>query len=391
MRRLTWIAFPLFGALLLAPRPALPCSLCGGSLQSQTTLRQELEQAKLVVYGTLANPRFQPGGSGTGTTELHVIKFVKTPDPAFAKNKVIEIPRYVPVVDPKDPPKYVVFCDVVNGKLEVLRGRQVKSTAVVDYLEQMTKDLKGKDRTQALAEFFFRYLGAADESLAADAFLEFAKSTDQEIGKVAVKVSAEKIRPLLQNTKTPAERLSLYAFLLGACGGKDDAKLLRELINQSTERTRAALDGLLGGYIQLQRQQGWDLALSILGDSRKGFTERFAVIRTLRFFHSWQPETYHKELLQGLKVTLAQGDIADMAIEDLRRWHMWDLTPDVLALYGKKSHDAPILRRAIIRYALCCPKTDTAAQKFVAEVARQDQELIQDLREGLEFEKQPES
>ena len=34
------------------------------------------------------------------------------------------------------------------------------------------------------------------------------------------------------------------------------------------------------------------------------------------------------------------------------------LTVAVLAQYGKKSHDAPIVKRSIVRYALSCPRED---------------------------------
>jgi hypothetical protein len=84
-------------------------------------------------------------------------------------------------------------------------------------------------------------------------------------------------------------------------------------------------------------------------------------------------------------VTLPQGDIADMTIEDLRRWQYWDLTPQVLAQYGKESHNAPIMRRTIARYALCCPRPEAA--RFVADMRRQDPELVKDVQDQLEFEK----
>ena len=57
----------------------------------------------------------------------------------------------------------------------------------------------------------------------------------------------------------------------------------------------------------------------------------------------------------------------------------------MLAQWGKKSHDTPMMKRAILRYALCCPKPEAAA--FVAARRRSDPELVQDVVESLEFEK----
>src|SRR5262249_21501202 len=113
--------------------------------------------------------------------------------------------------------------------------------------------------------------------------------------------------------------------------------------------------------------------------------EPLAVRGTLRFYHGWKPERSRREVLRGLDALLAQGDIADLAIEDLRRWQYWDLTPQVLALYNKKSHDAPIMRRAIVRYALSCPRVEAA--RFVMEVRKLDPEMVKDVEEMLQFDK----
>jgi hypothetical protein len=57
----------------------------------------------------------------------------------------------------------------------------------------------------------------------------------------------------------------------------------------------------------------------------------------------------------------------------------------VLVLFGKKTHEAPIVRRSIVRYALQCPKP--AAATFVAERRKLDAELVSDVEEGLQLEK----
>src|SRR5262249_7263558 len=109
------------------------------------------------------------------------------------------------------------------------------------------------------------------------------------------------------------------------------------------------------------------------------------VLRTLRFYYGWKPQESKERVLRGLASAIPQGDLADLAIEDLRRWQLWDLTDDVLAQYGKKSHDAPLMRRAIIRYALSCPKPQAAA--FIIQRRRDDAEAVKDVDEGLQQEK----
>jgi hypothetical protein len=158
------------------------------------------------------------------------------------------------------------------------------------------------------------------------------------------------------------------------------------MIVRPTERTSMALDGLLSGYINLRPREGWDLAVSILGDGKKSFTQRFSVARALRFYHAWKPAETKVQVLRGLAAMIPDGEVADLAIDDLRLWKLWDLTPLVLAQYGKRSHDAPIVRRTILRYALSCPLPE--AKRLVDDVRRRDPGLIRDLEESLEADRQ---
>jgi hypothetical protein len=152
-----------------------------------------------------------------------------------------------------------------------------------------------------------------------------------------------------------------------------------------TERMTPALDGILDGYIQLRPKQGWELALSILHDAKQPFQVRFAVIRSIRFFHNWKPEDNETNILACLREVLSHGDLADLAIADLARWKNWDLTVDVLAQYAKKTHDAPIVKRAIIRYALACPKKEAMA--FLAERRKAEPDFVGEVEEGLQIDR----
>src|SRR5262249_46944995 len=162
-----------------------------------------------------------------------------------------------------------------------------------------------------------------DPEIAEDAYLEFARATDQEVGHIASKLSADKLRRLVQSPTTPPDRIGLFSFLLGACGSDRDAVALLSLIRNPTPQTAPGLSGLLSGYIQLRPREGWELALKMLGDANRPFPERFSVLRMLRFFHGWKPEQAKREILQCLAVVVPQGDLADLAIQDLRDWQYW--------------------------------------------------------------------
>lgn len=367
--------------LLLLPCPALPCSLCGLTAR-RTSLTQEYERARVVVLGTLMKSTLNtaPGGvPGSGSTEVRVDRVLKS-EPGWRVPKEFVLPSYLPVLDPKNPPRFLFVMQPVKGRLEPGLGRQIHSGAVLDYLRQ----LPAKDRTARLL-YAARFFDHADSTVAEEAFLEFAKASDAEVMQAARRLDAARLRKLIAQPGLDAERLSLFAYLLGACGGAKDAALLRGLFEKSDPQSAKALEGILAGYIALQPEAGWKLTHGILGDPKQAFLRRFAAVRTLRFFHNARPAESRAPVLAGLRLMVPQGDLADMAINDLRALKLWELTPLVLEQYGKKSHDAPIVRNCLLRYALVCPRPE--ARALVESVRRRDPALIRDLEEDLLIER----
>src|SRR5262245_58486421 len=135
---------------ILVASPALPCTLCGTNVATTATLRQELGTSKLVLYGTLANPKLNAGGT-TGTVDLQIDTVLKN-DPFLGNKRVVQLNKYVPF-DPKNPPKYLAFCDISNGKLDPYRSYPLRSAAMVDYLRGAAA-VEGRDRTTTLPYFF---------------------------------------------------------------------------------------------------------------------------------------------------------------------------------------------------------------------------------------------
>src|SRR5262245_35952498 len=120
----------LVSMLVALPCPAPACSLCGPGTRSQDTFREDIERAGLVVYGAAANPRFIPGNlPGAGATDLVIEKVLKY-DPVIAGRNSVTLDRYIPVLDVKDPPRFVIFCNVNKERLTMTHGRQVRSKAV---------------------------------------------------------------------------------------------------------------------------------------------------------------------------------------------------------------------------------------------------------------------
>jgi hypothetical protein len=210
--------------------------------------------------------------------------------------------------------------------------------------------------------YYFKFLGDSDPDIAADAFKEWAIAGNREVGIIADRLPADVLRNWLLDPRTPANRLGLYAFLLGSAGTEQDAELLRRLIIATDDRTAQALDGLLAGYIRLKPQEGWNLTAAVIADPRRPFVQKHAVLRLLRFYYGYLGDQVRPQIIRCAALMLEQPDVQDLMVDQLHAWQIWDLTDKVLALFPKAT--APITRRAITRYALLCPMPQ--AKQFVA-------------------------
>src|SRR5262249_39145483 len=142
----------------------------------------------------------------------------------------------------------------------------------------------------------------------------------------------------------------------------------------------------LAGYVMLKPAEGWEFLHGILKDPAKEFTLRYAGLRAVRFLWDSRPDLVKKkDMVDGLCDLIEQSDISDLAIEDLRKWGVWEVAGKVLALKDKPSHDIPIVRRAILRYALSCPNKPEAVA-FVGDLRKKNPEMVKDAEELLKLE-----
>ena len=93
-----------------------------------------------------------------------------------------------------------------------------------------------------------------------------------------------------------------------------------------------------------------------------------------------------KPLIDAVCALIRQPDIADLAIEDLRKWKCWDYTKYILALKDRPTHNLPIVRRAVLRFMLCSPLPE--AKAYVEQVRKADPDLVDNTEELLKSEQQ---
>jgi hypothetical protein len=398
----------LVGAAITAAfamaRPAFACPFC--SAQGQT-LSGEVNQADFIVLGTLSNAQRDPNDFTKGSTDLTVEVVVK-PHRYLKGKKVLRIPRYVPI-DPKaDNSKFLVFCSLytrpadfaaaalVSGatlanpdaaQLDAYRGEPVRADSkLAEYLKGAIA-VRQKD-TVARLRYFFNYLDTPDLVISTDAMNEFAAADYKEVRTLAETLPADKLVRWLKDPNTSPSRFGLYGLMLGHCGKKEDAKVLRELLDSPDRAYSSGLDGILAAYVLLDKKAGWDYLTALLKDAKKDFPVRYAGLKVLRFFWEFRPDVVaHADVLDGMKLLVAQSDLADLPIEDLRKWGCWDQTDYILKFAAAPSHKGiPIVRRAILRFALAAPADKTEAKAYVESVRRADPERVKFVEQTLQDE-----
>jgi hypothetical protein len=369
-------------AVLLLGALALPASACPFCAMQGQTLTTEVNLASMVLYGTPHDPNPKPDGI-EGTTKLTVEMVIKDNDLRKGQ-KELTLNRFINV-DPKKPQKYLVFCDIYKGNIDPYRGIAVEAGS--DLPKYLQGALKHKDeKPAARLRFFFDYLDNADQEVSLDAFKEFAAAPYQDYRDMAKDLPADRIAFWLRDTKTNPTRYGLYASMLGHCGKPEHAADLRRMLDDPLRKSSMGNDGLLAGYIMLAPHEGWAYLTGILRDASKDFSTRYAALRTVRFFWDLRPDLIaQKDLIAGIRPLLNQSDIADLAIEDLRKWKRWELAKEVLALRERKSHNIPIVQRAILRYALSCPENADAVA-LVDTLRKKDPRMVKDAEELLRLE-----
>lgn len=363
--------------------PACPfCTMSGETLSSLA------DQSNLIVFGSLkaAKAANDPNDPAAGSSLLAVEAVVK-PHADFKGDK-LEINRYFEV-EAEGKYKFLVFCDLYKGKIEPFRGMAVPANS------DIAKYVKGalalqKEATPKRLRFFFDYLDNKDQEVSIDAYKEFGNTDYKDVKELAPSLPAEKLAGWLTDKDTPAFRLGLYAMLLGHAGQKDRDKyadLLHHLLEDPEKRVLSGVDGILSGYVLLKPKDGWDYVVGLMTDPKRPFGQRYAGLRAARFFWEYHQDVIGKaKLVDAVTRLLGQKDIADLAVEDLRKWEAWEETAKVLALQKSESYELPIVRRSVIRFALAASEKVPAAKAFVAAERARDAALVADAEELLRLE-----
>lgn len=330
----------------------LGCPFCSAP---SLTMAEQLAQSDAVVLTKWVGGKPAAGVDG-GTTDFEIVEVVKQPAGSGLK--------------PGGKLSLVRYRAAKPGTLFLLLG--TKGGAVIDWgspLEVTTesfaymKNAPAPDvPTTKRLRYFMKYLEAADQTIASDAYGEFANAPYADITPLAPEMPREKLRQWVLDPHVSPSRLGLYGLMLGLCGTPDDAAILEQKIMQTTEEFRLGIDGVMGGYLLLTRDEGLaKLEAAKIANKKAPFSETYAAMQALRFMWQYgEGKISAERLKQSMRLFLDRPELADLVIADLARMKDWSVQTRLMQLYGQEEYDIPSIKRAIVRFLLACSK-DTGA------------------------------
>jgi len=399
-----WVGFWLGGLMLPAAQACPFCSAQG------TTFSGEVSTAHFIIVGTIQKSEHDPADFSKGKTELKIDAVIK-PHPYLNGKTSITIPRYIPGDPQGQPLKMLVFCELHTPILYTLASAITGPALLCDARftqldayrgEQLAADsrlatyLQGAFRVRELAvterlKYFLQYLDDPELQISTDALNEFASANYGDVRPVAEKASADQLLMWIKNPGTPQSRLGLYGLLLGHCGNAAHAKELRQILDRNDSGLSGGLDGLIAAYVMLEPEAGYNYLLQLLKDPKIDQSVRYAVLKVFRFFWDYRSDLVAKpKILEGMKRIVAMPEMADLAIDDLRKWQCWDQAGLVLSLIQQPAHMKEAMnRRAILKFAIACPTQLTEAKAYVERVRKEDPDRVKYVEQALQDEITP--
>ena len=209
--------------------------------------------------------------------------------------------------------------------------------------------------------YYMKFLIHSNAEIAYDAIVELGCISLSVITAHKETLNPEILRKCIRIHQSEiSDQVTLYPTLLGLCGTDDDAKMFEaEIVREyRVDEEFRLVSGFMTGYLLLRHEPG----LKFLEDHKllkqERFSERYAVMQSLRFMWLYGEDRISKDRLrQSMRIYLDMPEFTDLAIVDLGRWEDWSISDRLMKLYGKPEYDNPNIKRAIIRFYLTAEAT----------------------------------
>ena len=365
--------------LLLAGLVGRLTSVCACPFCSAVSLTfaQEIAQSQVAVIARLVEP--PPAGSLLPRAEgplphgkFAVVEVLKGADLVEEAGLLGINAKPITTITLEEKPVGTLFLLMGIEPPELIWSSPIPvSTKAVAYLKKLPELAeKGPDRLA----FFQQYLEDADESLARDAYDEFAVAPYVDVRGLESRMESTQLLAWIENPKIQSSRRRLYATMLGVCGTKADAERIEAILigndlagdsgKEDRAELRSGLDALIACSVTLRGADGLDLIDTHFLD-RKGrdvpFTETYAAVMALRFLGEESDAVPRDRVLESLRILLEEPKLADLVIADLARWQDWSVIEKLTELFIQADADNIFVREPVINYLKVCPLPEAAA------------------------------
>lgn len=376
--------------------PLVACPFCNAP---SLTLTEQIAEADAVVLVEWISAK-KGEGDFAGSTTYRIKKIHKAPKKNLKAGETVTLVQH----RTGNGDDLFLLLGSMGNQLEWNSPLKITNASYQYITNAPAPDVKGAKRLL----YFMKYLEVADQTVADDAYYEFANAPYKEIKTVAKKIPRNKIRKWLINPKTPATRIGLYGLLLGLGGDKEDAKLMKKIIRNQKEELRLGIDGVMSGYILLTGEEGLKFLeetklvtlyitdkngkplLDETGEKKRvPFSEVYATMQALRFLWTYGDGKIEKNRLrQSLRILLNRPELADLVITDLARWKDWSVQEKLMKMYGSENYDVQSVKTSIVRYFLACtadvpknsklpePKHVKKAKKYLKILEQKDPRTV---------------
>ncbi|MFM7033689.1 MAG: hypothetical protein ACKOYJ_00635 [Planctomycetia bacterium] len=369
-------------AVALSPAVARACPFCSAV---SLTFAQEIAQSEAAVIATLVES--PPAAALSPTAEgplpkgkFAVVEVLKGGDLVDAAGHMGSDGKAIETIMLEEKPIGSLYLLMAVEPPKLVWSSPVPvSERAVAYIKKLG-DLpeKGSDRLA----FFQQYLEDADDTLARDAYDEFAVAPYADVKGLEDRMDPSQLLAWITNPKVQTNRRRLYATMLGVCGTKADADTIEKILvgtdlGEDKAALRTGLDALIACYVTLAGSDGLDVVDRLFlkrGDRDVPFTETHAAVMALRFLGEESETVPRDRVLQSLRLLLAEPKLADLVIADLARWQDWSAVDRLTELFKTATADNIFVREPIVNYLRACPLP--SATEAVATLEKIDPEAV---------------
>jgi hypothetical protein len=360
----------LLTASLAGHQRAAGCPFCSAV---SLTFAQEIAQSEAAVIGRLREP--PPPGSLSPRADgplpkgtFDVIEVLKGGDAVSAAGLLGADARPLETIMLEDKPAGSRYLLMAVEPPELVWSSPIPvSERAIDYLRRLgSLPDKGPERLA----FFMQHLEDDDETLARDAYDEFAVSPYEDVRGLRDRMDADRLMGWIEDPKVQANRRRLYATMLGVCGTGEHAERIGRILEgrglpAGQAEVRNGLDALIACYVTLVGNDGLELVDRLFldrdGEQRDGerrdvpFAETYAAVMALRFLGEESEIVPRQRVLESLRLLLDEPKLADLVVADLARWEDWSVVDRLTGIFKDAQADNIFVREPIVNYLRACP------------------------------------